>query len=181
MSRHVNYPRGSGRAVAQGGPEPAQDTSRPASDPGGGKHPPSTDTDAARVRRRNERIEDQEQAAYVAEVDAAIARNLPGADCIFSIPNANAAGPVVGQTLKETGRRAGVPDLLIAVPREVAGIRYAGCFLEMKRPAGSPSDVSPEQRAWLERLAAQGYMTVVVFGWREALALTQRYLGWDEV
>jgi|GEM_PF-5092223 len=180
MSRHINYPRGSGRTVPLGEPEPTQDTSRTVSSVAEGKGPLSTSADTTRIRRRQQRIEDQEQAAYIIEVDAAIAQDLPGADCIFSIPNANAAGPVVGQTLKETGRRAGVPDLLIAVPREMAGVRYAGCFLEMKQPAGGLSDVSAAQRAWLDRLAACGYMTAVVFGWREALALTRRYLGWDE-
>ncbi len=180
MSAQVNYPRGSGRTARPVAPprlpqEPTGPPSGTSAPEDGGRS-----QDQARARRRNVRIEDAEQAAYVAEVDAAIARDLPGADCIFSIPNANAAGPIVGQTLKETGRRAGVPDLLIAVPREVAGIRYAGCFLEMKRPAGAISDVSAEQRGWLDRLAARGYMAVVVFGWREAWAVTRRYLEWDE-
>jgi len=175
MSDQVNYPRGSGRVTHPQALDSKNHKAEPA--PVAGEQAPNEQTN---VRRRNVRIEDAEQSAYIAEVNAAIAQGLDGADCIFSIPNANAAGPVVGATLTKTGRRAGVPDLLIAVPRECGGIRYAGCFLEMKRPAGVISDVSAEQREWLDRLATRGYMAVVVFGWREAWAVTRRYLGWEE-
>lgn len=57
---------------------------------------------------------------------------------------------------------------------------YHGLFIEMKRKGGVPSDVTPEQRAWLERLNAQGYRASVAFGWEDAAEKIMVYLEADD-
>ncbi len=136
-----------------------------------------TRPEAVQRKRRNQRVEWAEQCAYFDQADVAIRQGLDGADCIYAIQNENAAGPKVGSDRKKAGRRPGVPDIMVAVP---AG-GYHGLYLEMKQPAGTPSDVSAEQREWHERLRNRGYRVGVCYGWREAWALTTAYLGWSEM
>lgn len=73
---------------------------------------------------------------------------------------------------KKGGMRRGFPDVFLPVP---AG-GYHGLFIEMKRRDGTACCVSPEQRAWLADLAAQGYLAVVCFGWEQAVQTIENYL-----
>ena len=148
-------------------------------------------------RRRNLRIEWSEQCAYFAHINACLDAEAlaigfflampeyPGADLIHAIQNENAAGIKVGADLKKAGRRAGVPDIFIAVPRIAESdtghaVFYSGAFIEMKKPNGVPSDVSKMQSDWHNRLRQSGYKAVVCFGAKEALDFTRDYLGWAE-
>ncbi len=76
---------------------------------------------------------------------------------------------------KACGMKAGFPDISFPVPAS----GYHGLFIELKRQGGRPSDVSPEQRAWLAALDFQGYKTVVAYGWEQAVAAITAYLGGD--
>ena len=91
---------------------------------------------------------------------------------LFAITNGMAASSIqVAAQAKQAGLKRGVPDLFLPV----AVAPWHGLFVEMKRADGKPSDLSPEQRAWLARLLANGYKTVVAYGWRAAVAEITAY------
>lgn len=77
---------------------------------------------------------------------------------LFSIPNGAKMGgktnkkgfPIQASIMKGEGLTEGVADLFLALPKG----RFSGLFIEMKTPVGS---LSPEQRSFLERMAAVGY------------------------
>jgi hypothetical protein len=70
------------------------------------------------------------------------------------------------------GMKKGYPDMFLPV----ATGGWHGLFIELKRVGGVPSDVSPEQRRWLEALDEQGYLTEVCYGWEQAAAQICMYL-----
>jgi hypothetical protein len=94
----------------------------------------------------------------------------PELDLLFHIPNGGHRSRSQGAILKLAGVRAGVPDLFLPVPRAP----YHGLWIEMKAGKGRPT---PEQRGWLEALAAQGYVTAVCWGFEEAREMVAGYLG----
>ena len=74
--------------------------------------------------------------------------------------------------LKQSGVEAGVPDLLLfdsapGLPESV------GTALEMKREGLTKSSVSVKQREWLKQLEERGWVSVVAYGWRDAVAKLQ--------
>lgn len=118
-------------------------------------------------------LEHQEQAALFnyAEMQA---RNDPRWELLFAIPNGTAASSIAeAAKAKREGRKRGVPDVFLPV----ASRGWSGCFVEMKRKGGVPSDLSIEQRSWLARLNNEGYRAVVAYGWEDAVAQIQAYLG----
>lgn len=70
--------------------------------------------------------------------------------------------------MKQTGFSSGIPDLFLPVAR--GGCH--GLFIEMKVAKGR---ASVEQKAWLARLNAQGYMAVVAYGHQDAIRYVQEY------
>ena len=89
---------------------------------------------------------------------------------LFHIPNGGKRGKVEAARFKAEGVKPGVPDLFLPVAR---GGRH-GLFIEMKRQKGGR--LSPDQRAWLDALRAQGYAAYVAYGWKDAAALIEKYL-----
>jgi hypothetical protein len=75
--------------------------------------------------------------------------------------------------LRAEGVRAGVPDVLLPVARG----GYHGLALEMKFGRNKPT---PEQREWLDALAAEGWQTCVAYGFEEARQAIQDYLRLQE-
>lgn len=71
-----------------------------------------------------------------------------------------------------SGLRSGLPDLLIILPGRTTlegHVPSRLMFVEMKRRDASPSDVKPEQRAWIEALNhVPGVVAVVCKGQDEA-------------
>ncbi len=67
------------------------------------------------------------------------------------------------------GLRAGVPDVILAVP--VGG--YHGLFIEMKVEGRK---ASPWQLRWHERLKRYGYKVETCYGWEEAKDVILEYL-----
>ena len=103
-------------------------------------------------------------------------------DFLAAIPNGAATASryrngkrfsTAAQKLKREGLRPGFPDLFLALP---AG-QFHGLFIEMKRAKKSLSKVSPEQLVWQGRLAAQGYKSVVCYGFDAAKQEILSYLG----
>ena len=71
----------------------------------------------------------------------------------------------------QVGVKPGVPDMFLPVAREGCH----GLYIELKRRDGGR--VSPEQTAWMDALARQGYKTALCHGWDAAREEIQRYLG----
>lgn len=117
--------------------------------------------------------EHQEQSMLFQWADLTKARH-PELGLLFAIPNfAGRLGRLTaihGAKLKREGRKKGVPDVMLPVPRG----RYHGLFVEMKRVKGG--SVSPEQRAWLAALQDQGYRAVRCLGWEQAREEIMSYL-----
>lgn len=87
----------------------------------------------------------------------------------FAIPNGGYRTPRTGATLKREGVRAGVPDVLVAIPKPP----YAGLWMEFKTATGK---TSPAQRQYLHILKAVGYQTAIVRSVDEAIEQVHLYL-----
>jgi hypothetical protein len=123
---------------------------------------------------RNHQEDDEQMALF----DWAFRRANSGylTRLLLHIPNGGYRRPQEAVRLKRLGVRAGVPDILLPVPRN----EFHGLWIEMKRPivkGESKPSVSPEQKHWLRELESQGYMTGVCYGWIEAKDLIESYLG----
>ena len=98
-------------------------------------------------------------------------RKYPELDMLYHITNEGKRSVVTGARLKSEGLKPGVPDLCLAVARGGAH----GLYIEMKRTKGGR--VSPQQAAWLEKLAHEGYATAICRGWEQARDVIERYLA----
>lgn len=117
--------------------------------------------------------ESQHQQALVRWADSMWLPSLHSAkvgDFLFAVPNGGRRDKITAAILKTEGVRAGVPDLMLALP---CG-QYHGLFIEMKPP--KKGRVSESQRSWLERLRQAGYRAEVCHGWDEARQLIEGYL-----
>lgn len=88
---------------------------------------------------------------------------------LYHIPNGGSRNKREAEHLRRQGVKAGVPDLCLPVPRG----RYHGLFIELKAKDNTPTQ---KQKDWLAALDAQGYKTVVCWGWETASELIDEYL-----
>jgi len=84
----------------------------------------------------------------------------------FHVPNGGYRNRQEAVMLRRSGVKAGVPDVVILTPA-LGAIR--GAVVELKRKGGVPSDVRPDQIAWLDRFRAVGFVPVVAYGWKDAV------------
>lgn len=120
-------------------------------------------------------IEDDEQAALFRWASVRANSGYP-TRLMFAVPNGGYRRPREAARMKLQGTKAGVPDIILPVPRG----GFHGLFIELKRPIvkGEPKPVvSSEQKHWLKELDAQGYMATVCYGWLEAKEVIESYLG----
>ena len=89
---------------------------------------------------------------------------------LFAVPNVQKHGVVAAMMMKREGLRAGVCDLMLAVPRPGT----PGLFVEMKRKGGILSD---DQKAFIAAVRAQGYEVRVCFSFDEAVKAITDYLA----
>lgn len=87
----------------------------------------------------------------------------------FAIPNGGRRDKATAARLKKEGVVAGIPDLMLAMPRPP----FHGLFLELKTATGS---VSRSQKAVAETLRAQNYQVVVAYGLDDAIETIETYL-----
>ena len=90
---------------------------------------------------------------------------------LHAIPNGGKRSKSEAARMKAAGVKPGVPDMFLPVAREGCH----GLYIELKRRDGGR--VSPEQTAWMDALARQGYKTALCHGWDAAREEIQRYLG----
>ena len=95
---------------------------------------------------------------------------MPELDTLYAIPNGSAHHIVTAVRLKQTGVRAGVPDICLPVARG----GYNSLYVEMKRTKGGV--VSAIQKAWITALEEQGNKVVVARGFDEARRKILNYL-----
>ena len=98
---------------------------------------------------------------------------------LFAIPNGGKRHAKTARDMKREGVQKGVPDLMLAVPSApkrrdvVLSTFYSGLFVEMKSDKGR---LTPDQSAYLEALAQQGYATAVCKSFDEFKATIENYL-----
>lgn len=90
---------------------------------------------------------------------------------IFAVPNMGKRDYALANYLKKEGLTAGIPDLVIPMPRKA----YHGLFIEMKRPGGAKP--SEEQSWWLQALTGQGYLATVCYGFEPAKKVIGDYFA----
>ena len=73
---------------------------------------------------------------------------------------------------KKAGMKVGWADLSFSVPSD----EYHGLFIEMKKQGGVPSDVSGDQRFYIESCHGLGYCAVWCAGADEAIQVITDYL-----
>lgn len=83
-------------------------------------------------------------------------------------PNEGQRHARFGKSLKDKGMRAGVSDLLIAMPNH----GFGGGWVELKSESGS---LSKEQKEFLIDMEQQNYFTAVTWSLDEALAILMWY------
>jgi hypothetical protein len=80
---------------------------------------------------------------------------------LFAIPNGGERHIAVAAKLKAEGVRAGIPDMMLAIPMVFAKVEFRhGLFIEHKMPGNG---LSEKQSAASERLARRGYRAVVSY------------------
>ena len=89
---------------------------------------------------------------------------------LHHIPNGGHRHANVAAGLKRAGVKAGVPDLVLPIPRG----GYPGLYLELKSPKGR---LSKAQREWISALRHQGYRVEVVRSLEEGIAILEGYLS----
>src|SRR5690606_40216997 len=145
-------------------PEVAHDEPDPARVPGaapgqGGGVKVRADADGRAPRRARSNAEHVEAVMFMRAVRGAEA-DWPELRWLFAVPNGGWRAKRTAAAMKAEGAQAGVPDYLLPLARG----GYAGLAIELKTATGR---VSPEQRAWLAHLAAQGWQAVVARGWEQ--------------
>ena len=120
-------------------------------------------------RKKPTRKELQIQAALFEWAEIASAKH-PELRLMFHIPNEGKRNAVTGYRLKTAGMKAGLPDICLPVARS----GRHGLFLELKAEGGRLQD---NQKEWIDELGRQGYRAAVAFGFDEARAMIEDYLG----
>jgi len=113
--------------------------------------------------------EGQEQAALMQELQL---RYLQAYKLIYHVPNGGHRVKAVAAKLKGQGVKAGVPDLVLPMARG----GYFGLYIEFKAKPPFDAPVSPSQDAYLQALAAQGYLAIVCRGNIDAVEAIRAYL-----
>lgn len=88
---------------------------------------------------------------------------------LFAIPSGGKRHIITAVRLKAEGVRAGIPDLMLAVPRG----RWHGLFIELKVGRRKPT---VQQKIWITKLRQQGYWVEVCWGFEQAKEAILEYL-----
>jgi len=92
---------------------------------------------------------------------------------LFGTKNAGKRSMAVASYYISEGLTAGVPDLILPVPRK----GKTGLAIEMKIKPNKPTR---EQKWWLASLAAEGWLTAVCYSAEDAIRILREYLDIPE-
>lgn len=98
------------------------------------------------------------------------AKDFPELDLLYHVPNGGSRNQLEAANLKRQGVKAGVPDLVLPVPRQ----QFHGLYVEMKWGKNTTTE---KQDWWLEQLRQQGYKTAVCWSAEEAMDVIANYMG----
>lgn len=135
-------------------------------------------TTPARPRRRVRfRPEEVEQRALVYWAEQHVTR-YPELRWLFAVPNQRGTRkPWEMGILSAMGVKPGVCDLILPVRAPFPGTA-PGAVVEVKAP-GELGRTSPEQQAWLQHFANQGWAVAVCDHWQDAWVFLMIHLGYN--
>ena len=107
------------------------------------------------------------QSSYFDWLDIAFPKER---QTIFAIPNGAKTSKIQGYKLKREGLTAGMPDIMIAIPKGL----FHGAFIEFKIKPNKPSILQKDK---ISKLKAQGYMVEVCYDIDAAMLITKNYLN----
>jgi hypothetical protein len=122
-----------------------------------------------RVPKALQRSEHDEQVALFAWAQIESTKR-PELALLFAVPNFARLSPRWGAYMKAEGKRAGVPDVCLPVPRG----RFGALFIEMKVGTNTPSNI---QEVWIEALHAAGNYVAVCYSFDNARGVITNYLA----
>jgi len=93
----------------------------------------------------------------------------PELEMLIAVPNGGKRDIVTAVKLKQTGTKAGFPDMFLFCRRGA----YAGLAIELKVKSNKPTE---RQKWWIKKLREQDYCAVVCYGADEAISVIQDYL-----
>lgn len=125
------------------------------------------------TRRGEWQASEHEEQCAVMNWAMLMERVYPDLEMLFSVPNGARTSMGTAKKLKAEGLKAGIPDLILLVPRG----KWHGLLIEMKREKAPPSSLSEAQRWWRDHLIAQGYCATVAFGSLQAINMIEEYLN----
>ena len=94
----------------------------------------------------------------------------PELEMLIAVPNGGKRDIVTAVRLKQTGTKAGFPDIFLFCPRGA----YSGLAIELKVKPNKPTE---KQKWWLENLRKQNYAAHVCYGADEAINVIETYLS----
>lgn len=117
---------------------------------------------------------EHQNQAFVIQWARAREGRVPDLALLHAIPNFSGrlgtATARQGASLKREGRKPGVPDLCLPVPRG----GFHGFYGELKVGKNKPSVA---QKWWHDQLRRQGYYVVVRWGWEAMVQAIDTYLA----
>ena len=115
--------------------------------------------------------EHQIQASFVSWCQMQVMTGkYPELALVFAIPNGMPVSKRTRGRFVAEGLMQGVSDLFLPVARG----KFHGMFIELKKQDGR---VSPEQKAFIAAVQAQGYYAKVVYGLDEIISTVLEYLN----
>ena len=96
-------------------------------------------------------------------------QQYPELKLLHHIPNGGKRDVRTAANLKKEGVKAGVPDIVLPVPRGA----YHGLYIELKV---GRNKTSLKQKEWISMLKEQGYFVEVCYGWIAAKEVIENYL-----
>lgn len=125
--------------------------------------------DLERVAQKPYRLPESSEQMLVIDWAMRAECTWPEIALIHHIPNGGQRNKAVAAKLKAEGVKAGVPDLCLPVAR----CGFHGLYIELKAQGGKPT---ANQKQWIEKLTAQGYLAKVCVGFESAQQLIESYL-----
>lgn len=95
----------------------------------------------------------------------------PELELMYHIPNEGQRSRATGGRMRAEGLKKGVPDICLPVSR----MGFHGLYIELKRTKYGRA--TEEQRAWLKKLTAEGYLACICHGWQAAARVITDYLN----